>query len=249
MTSDYRLYYNYLAKNVITPFYKARFTKLSELRLGTVLKRKNPYLFKAKNIATAEEFVRSVLDAYLSSQEETLFGDLLERFAIFVSHHLHGGFKSNLRSVDLEFERDGVYYIVGIKSSTAWGNSDQVHRMKDNFKVARRTLKTQGVTEEIVAVNGCIYGKDNRPMKRDPDPDKIYYKYAGQQFWEFISGDDQLYREIIKPIDKEAKRKDERFKRAYVAKINEMTAEFVDDFITQHQIDWVKLVDFVSKKN
>jgi hypothetical protein len=199
--SPYHLYYDYLAEHVISPFYNTRLEKLRELKLAGVLKRKNPYLFKAKNIELAGELVKSVVDAFLSSQEEGIFGNLMEGFAIYVSHTLHGGFKSTLKSVDLEFERDGVYYIVGIKSGTSWGNKDQVDRMRDNFKAARAVLRGRGVAGEIVAVNGCIYGKDRRPLKTHPDPERHYYKYAGQEFWHFISGDDLLYREIIAPID------------------------------------------------
>lgn len=59
-----------------------------------------------------------------------------------------------------------------------------------------------------------------------------------------------MYQEIIKPIDEEAKIKDEAFKTAYNAKVNEMTLEFLKDFIApDNQIDWIKLVDFVSKRN
>src|SRR5437588_10253925 len=124
--SPYQNYYDYLAKHVITPFYNVRLEGLQRLKLASVLKRKNPYLLKAKNIELAVDLVRSIVDAFLSSQEETIFGNLLEGFAIYVSHILYGGFKSELKSVDLEFERDGVYYVVGIKSGTNWGNSDQV---------------------------------------------------------------------------------------------------------------------------
>ncbi|HYY41295.1 MAG TPA: PmeII family type II restriction endonuclease, partial [Pyrinomonadaceae bacterium] len=70
-----------------------------------------------------------------------------------------------------------------------------------------------------------------------------------QDFWEFISADPELYREIIVPIDKEAKQKDENFKQAYSAKVNEMTEDFMRNFMTAHQIDWVKLVDFVSRRS
>jgi site-specific DNA-methyltransferase (cytosine-N4-specific) len=84
---------------------------------------------------------------------------------VYVSHTLDGGFKSELKSIDLEFEREGVYHMVGIKSGTNWGNSDQVNRMRDNFKAARHILRGRGVTREIVAVNGCIYGKDRSPFK------------------------------------------------------------------------------------
>ncbi|PYS80784.1 MAG: cytosolic protein [Acidobacteria bacterium] len=250
MSSSYQHYYNYLAEHVITPFYNVRLEGLQSLRLSSILKRKNPYLFKAKNIELAGDLIKSVVDAFLSSQEETIFGNLLEGFAIYVSNVLCGGFKSDLKSVDLEFQRDGVYYIVGIKSGTNWGNSDQVNRMRDNFKAARRILRGRGVTGKIVAVNGCIYGRDRNPLKTHVDRDKHYYKHAGQTFWHFISGDDNLYREIISPIDKEARLKDETFKRAYAAKVNEMTQDFTANFMTpENQIDWIKLIDYVSKRD
>ena len=247
--SAYQPYYAYLAEHVITPFYENRLNNLRQLNLHGVLKRKNPYLFKAKNIEVAGDLVKSIVDAFLSSQEETIFGNLLEGFAIYVSKSLYDGFKSELKSVDLEFVRDGVYHIVGIKSGVNWGNSDQVNKMRDNFKVAREILRERGITSEIAAVNGCIYGKDNVPFKKHKDTEKQYYKYAGQEFWYFISGDEQLYQEIIKPIDKEARQKDEAFKKAYAAKVNEMTIDFTKDFMTRDsQIDWLKLIDYVSKR-
>jgi site-specific DNA-methyltransferase (cytosine-N4-specific) len=246
--SRYEPYYDYLAENVVTKFYEIRFKKLQALSLKAVLKRKNPYLYKAKNIAIASDLVKGTIDAFLSSQEETLFGGLLEKFAIFVSERLDKGFKSLLPSVDLEFERDDKYYIVGIKSGTNWGNADQIARMRSNFKVNRATLKAKGIIKEIVAVNGCIYGKDSMPLKNSHDREEIYYKYAGQDFWQFISGDDEFYKEIIKPIDKEAQKKDEDFKKEYAAKVNEMTLEFTKDFTTNNQIDWEKLLDYTSKR-
>jgi Type II restriction endonuclease EcoO109I len=246
--SPYKGYYDYLAEHVITPFYNNRLNNLKSLHLTSVLKRKNPYLFKAKNIELAGDLVKSIVDAFLSSQEETIFGNLLEGFAIHVSKVLYGGFKSELKSVDLEFEREGTYYIVGIKSGTNWGNSDQINKMRDNFKAAKKLLRERGVSSEIVAVNGCIYGKDRVPFKKHKDKGKQYYKYAGQEFWQFISRDGNLYREIIAPIDKEARQKDETFKKAYAAKLNEMTQDFIINFTTNNQIDWIQLIDYVSKR-
>lgn len=109
--------------------------------------------------------MKSIVDAFLSSQEETIFGNLLEGFAIHVYKILYGGIKSELKSVDLEFKCKGVYHIVSIKSGTRWGNSDQVNKMRDNFKIARAALKERGVRKEIVAVNGCICGRDRVPLQ------------------------------------------------------------------------------------
>lgn len=244
----YQNYYDYLSEEVVTPFYNNRLNSLNKLRLKDVLKRKNPYLFKAKNIELAGDLVKSIVDAFLSSQEETMFGNLLEGFAIHISQTLDNGFKSNFKSVDLEFERDGIYYIVGIKSGTSWANSDQITAMRNNFKIAKQNLRQNGITSEIIAVNGCMYGRETVHLKTNIDIDKIYYKYAGQDFWYFISNDDNLYQEIIVPIDEKAKERDEKFKSAYAAKVNEMTQDFILNFMKNNQIDWVKLIDYVSKR-
>lgn len=249
MKLSYRKCHLYLSEHVMTPFYLKRLESLEKMRLDDVLKRKNPYLFKAKNVELAGDLAKGVVDAFLSSQEETLFGNLLEGFAIYVVEKQYGGFKSKRKSLDLEFVRDGHYYIVGIKSGIHWGNSDQINTMKSNFKRAREELRDEGITQEIVAVNGCIYGKDAKPLKTDSDSDKTYYKYAGQEFWEFISGDDKLYRQIIVPIDEAAKAKDEAFQAAYNAKVHELTLDFSLNFITKGQIDWLKLVDYVSGRD
>ncbi|MHB8660672.1 MAG: PmeII family type II restriction endonuclease [Minisyncoccota bacterium] len=248
----YEEIYSYIAEKVMKPFYEIRLERLNDLNLNTILKRKNPYLFKAKNIETSGEFIKYILDAYLSSQEETMFGNLLEQLAIFICEKTFNGRKATqgiLKSVDLEFERDNKYYIVGIKSGIYWGNKDQIDRMKSNFKIAKKLLKKNGIEKEIVAVNGCIYGKDNKPFKEDSDKEQSYYKICGQEFWELISGDNTLYKQIILPLDKEAKKRSDHFKEAYATKSNEMTKDFSDNFLTKKgAIDWEKIVDFVSKK-
>lgn len=254
MPLDYALLTTYISEHVVAKFYENRITKLQALRLQRdILRRKNPYLFKAKNITTSEMFVRSALDAFLSSQEETMFGDLLEGLAIHICKQVYGGWKAQTRdmpSIDLEFVKNEVYYIVGIKSGPNWGNNDQINGMKRNFKIARNKLREHGVTSPIIAVNGCIYGKDSTPYKEDRvDPELNYYKYCGQEFWEFISGDPDLYMTIIHPLDIEAKKRGPEFAQIYDAKVNQMTLEFGQEFLANGQIDWEKLIQFVSKKN
>jgi site-specific DNA-methyltransferase (cytosine-N4-specific) len=255
MTKDpknvYEDYYKFLAEKVVTPFYHERLMYLRcNMSLKYILSRKNPYLLKAKNISSPDELVRSVVDSFMFSQEETMFGNKLEGFAVYVSGQLYGGFKSELPSVDLEFERDDKYYIVGIKSGINWANSDQINRMKDNFKAAREYLRKEGIEKEVIAVNGCIYGKDANPFKENKtDEEKSYYKFAGQDFWEFVSGDADLYREIIKPIEEEAQERDAEFKQTFDGKINNMVKEFSNIFLdSAGLIDWVKIVEYISKR-
>ena len=48
------------------------------MKLRKVLGKKNPYLFRAKYILTAQDIIKSLTDAFISSQQETIFGDWLE---------------------------------------------------------------------------------------------------------------------------------------------------------------------------
>src|SRR5690554_3135575 len=101
-------------------FHEKRIQNLNRLKLSQVIKRKNPYLFKAKYILTAEEIVRGIVDAHLSSSEEGLFGDWLEGLAIHINEKVYGGKKSGIPGIDLEFDKDGRRYIVNIKSGPNW---------------------------------------------------------------------------------------------------------------------------------
>ena len=237
---DYATLAGFIKDNVVDPFYANRFARLKNVKLNEMLKRKNPYLFKAKNIQTAEQLVRQVLDAYLSSGEETAFGTYLEQLSIHVNGLVYGGHKSSGNGIDLEFDKEGIHYLVAIKSGPNWGNSDQIARMRTNFSTAKRILGTNSSAQNVVSVNGCCYGKDNNPDKGD------YLKLCGQRYWEFISGDDHLFLEMIDPLDQIAQERDEQFDEEYARKVNEMTASMLSDFCADGLIDWEKLVTYNS---
>lgn len=198
-------------------------------------------MFKAKYYVTANDVVKSLADAFLSSAEETIFGDWMEGLAIFVNHEVYGGWKSSAKGIDLEFDKDHVRYIVSIKSGPNWGNSSQVKKLKEDFKSAKKTLRTSKSNLTIEAINGCCYGKDSQPDKGD------YMKYCGQDFWHFISGEKSLYVDIIEPLATKAKQRNEEFQKRYAKMINRFTKEFIDVFCNEDgEIDWNKLVKYNS---
>lgn len=232
----------YVEQNIET-FHTKRLEKLEKLNFKEVLKRKNPYLFKAKNILTAQDLVKNLLDAYLQSQEETLFGDFLEGVAIFVCQKVFGGVKSRvLEGIDLEFPKNGNYYIIEIKSGPSWGNSSQIKKMKDNFKNAKKTLLKHDPKLNVLAVNGCCYGIDNQPNKDG------YQKLCGQEFWQLISDSSTLYTDIIEPLGHQAQQKNEEFSKAYAKVINQFTLAFSQEFCDDGEINWQKIIEFNSKK-
>ena len=230
----------FVEQNIGT-FHQKRIQSLDTLKLSQVLKRKNPYLFKAKYVLTAEQIIRGIVDAHISSNEETIFGDWLEGLAIFINGKVYKGKKSGIKGIDLEFDHGQVRYIITIKSGPNWGNSSQITKMISDFKTAKKTLRTSNSKLNIIAVNGCCYGKDNKSDKGE------YYKYCGQMFWEFISGNSTLFTEIIEPLGHKSKEKNYDFMKSYSQMINKFTKEFANEYCdNQGNIDWKKLVEFNS---
>lgn len=230
-------------ENNIGDFHRRRAESLANLSLTRILKRKNPYLFKAKNITTPPDLVKGLIDAHLSSQEEAIFGEFLEKLAIHVNSCVYDGKKSSTEGIDLEFSKDGIEYIVSIKSGPNWGNSGQIKRMKDDFKKAIKIKRTGNPKVNVRAINGCCYGIDNHPEKGD------YQKLCGQRFWEFISGNNDLYIQIIEPLGFRAKEKNDEFLKEYSRIYTLFVAEFINEFCPDGMIDWPKLVKLNSGSN
>lgn len=229
----------YIEEN-IGSFHEAREKGLRELKLSRILLKKNPYLFKAKNILIAQNLVQNLVSAYLSSQEETMFGTFLERLAIFVCEKVYAGKKSSAEGIDLEFKKDGVLYVVAVKSGTNWGNASQIAKMKENFRKAKQRQRTNAKRMTIEAINGCCYGRIAKIDKGE------YQKIAGQHFWEFISGNNNLYTDIIEPLGHRAKERNKDFDIAYSRILNIFTEQFIKEFCVDGIIDWNKLVEFNS---
>jgi hypothetical protein len=231
---------NYVENNIGT-FHQKRIQSLDSLKLSQVLRRKNPYLFKAKYVLTAEQIIRGLVDAHISSNEETIFGDWLEGLAIFINQQVYDGKKSSANGIDLEFDKDSVRYLVNIKSGPNWGNSSQIKKMISDFKTAKKVLRTSNSKLNITAINGCCYGRDNNPDKGH------YYKYCGQNFWDFVSGKNDLYTKIIEPLGHKAREKNDDFMKSYSQMINKFTKEFANEFCDDNgAINWEKLVKFNS---
>lgn len=238
---DHGILTNFINEH-ISEFHENRLRALDTLKLEKVLKRKNPYLFKAKNIQTSGEYVKTIVDAFLSSQEETIFGEFLEKLAIYVCHMTMGGYKSGIEGIDLEIDRDNKRYIITIKSGPNWGNSSQITKMKEHFTKAKKILRTQNTGMSIVSINGCCYGIDNKPDKGD------YFKLCGQRFWKFITDDDNFYLDIVEPLGYQAKQKNDDFYKSYAKVLNQFTKDFSIEYCkADGEIDWEKIVKLNSE--
>ncbi len=216
-------------------------TKLfKELTLDELLNL-NPYFLTTKNITIVGQLIEGLLEAFLSSSEEKLFGDFLEGLAIFIAGKTCGGHKSAATGVDLEFINNGIHYVVSIKSGPNWGNSSQQDKLQQDLQKAVATVKQARFGTNVQAVLGICYGKTRTSYLRG------YLKVVGQNFWYLISQNKDLYTDIIEPIGYRAKQHDDTFHQKKGRVVNKFTKEFIDKFCDDASyIDWEKLVEWNS---
>lgn len=230
----------YVNQNIVH-FHRRRLASLEELSLNRLLK-KNPYLFKAKHLITAGELIESLLEAFLSSSEEKLFGDFLEGLALFIAGETCDGHKSAAQGVDLEFINRGTHHLVSIKSGPNWGNSSQHRKLAQDLRDAVIRVQQARTGLKIQPVLGICYGKTRTTYTRAG-----YMKIVGQNFWYLISEDHNLYIDIIEPIGYRAKDHNEAFYAERGKVVNRLVKEFIERFCDPSgAIDWAELVAFNS---
>lgn len=216
--------------------------RLETTDLKEIIKRKNPYLFRFKRHRSLAELAKALADATLSASEETYFGRFLEATAIHVCATAYDGQKSSAEGIDLEFTREGKRYIVAIKSGPNWGNSDQKKKMRDNFRAAKQRIRQGAARQEVVSVNGCCYGKTpKKPDKGD------YYLLCGQDFWELISGDAEIYRTVFDLIGQTADAINGSFEEQYEQTVARLTEDLQQAFTDeQSALDWNRILAYNS---
>ncbi len=222
-------------------FYGSLIDKIDSLDIKKVMKRKNPYLYRAKAMESASEIVESVLSAFVTSSEETIFGNcFFEPIAIAVS----GGHKALAEGIDLMIQDDAnnVIYAVAVKSGPSVFNADSKKRQEQNFMAAAKLA--QQVKARYEAYIGYSYGKKKESGRGTP---KMYKELAGKQFWYELSGDEEFYIKIISFMGTLPEKYVASYKESYNKAANRLIREFSNTFCKEDgAIDWEKLVEFNS---
>ncbi len=222
-------------------FYKSLIEKIDGLDIVKIMRRKNPYLYRAKAMENASEIVESVLNAFVSSSEETIFGNcFFEPIAIAVSN----GNKALAEGIDLMIQNDDIntIYAIAVKSGPSVFNSDSKKRQEQNFMAASKLAKQ--AKARYVAYIGYCYGKKKESGHGKP---KMYQELAGKQFWAELTGDDNFYIKIINFMDTLPEKYIASYKESYNKAFNRLVREFSNDFCkADGSIDWNKLVEFNS---
>lgn len=207
----------------------------------TLLSRKNPFLFRIRGAKKADGFVRNMLEASLSSSEETKFGDIFEKCAQIVAKYGKNGQKSGIEGIDVEYSEGTTKRIlIQVKSGKNWGNSSQRKRLKQNFKTATKVLKQGGSIKDVRCIEGISYGK--RESKQLGSHERI----VGVDFWEEISGWDGLYFALMDIVGTHASNGLQDAKNEAVEKVVRF-AENKNLLDEKDEVNWEKLILFLSE--
>ncbi len=220
-------------------FYTNLIKKIDKLNIKQVMRRKNPYLFRAKAMNGASQIVEAILAAFVSSSEETIFGNVFfEPIATAAAH----GQKALAEGVDIMVERDSTIYAIAVKSGTSVFNADSRKKQEQNFMAAGKLA--QQARKRFVPIVGYGYGKKKPSNKGMP---KFYLELAGKDFWTELTGDEEFYIKLIRYMDKLPEKYVEEFNTSYQKAANRLVREFTQEFcFADGSIDWEKLVAFNS---
>lgn len=221
-------------------FYERRLLGLEKLSLQKILSKKNPYLYRALGVEKASEIVEQIMVAYLTSSDETIFGNC---FFEPIARIAAGGKVADGEGVDFVVESKNRILAVAVKSGPNWGNADQHKRQSTNFDAVRKRLYK--MAKQFDPLCGQAYGKQSS----EPTDRARYRRRSGQAFWEEITDDPDFYLKLIRLMKDVPAKNRPKYRPLWDQAVNRFTAEFIRDFCdAKGKIDWERLVAFASAK-
>ncbi len=231
---------------LLATLYKKRFAALEKLSLDKLL-GKNPYLYRALGISDPSEFVSQLMIAFVSSSDETIFGnDFFEPLAIFAARNGRGeGGEQRAVSVgagagqDIAIETATSYLAIAVKSGTNIFNSQSAKGQDSEFVALQARLKK--LNKMFRPIVGHGYGRKSARVVSNVE------KLAGQAFWQLLSGEVDFYLRISRAMEKFALDHGDGYKKEFEVKRNQLLRDFMITYVQQDGVIlWDKVVAFNS---
>jgi len=233
---------------LLNVFYARRQSKLAGLKLIPILKRKNPYLYRATGVATGSEIIRQVMAAFISSSDETIFGneffEPLAKWAATEAAKKRANTSVTVggaAGVDIAVEDAVCYIALAVKSGTNVFNTQSRSQQESEFQALRSRLSK--IKKQFRSVVGYGYGRKAKRVSAN----RNYEEVAGQEFWELVTGEPDFYLRIMKFMEEKPKQHALRFKEELARTENRLVREFLFHFSNPDgSINWEKLTAFNS---
>jgi hypothetical protein len=230
--------------DLLDTFFQKRQDGLGKLKLEKKLKDKNPYLFRAIGVADANEIVTALLDAHISSSDETIFGNVFfEPLAKWVATKAYRNHPdttvqvSSAHGCDIEISHNDKHEAIAVKSGPKIFNSQSRKKQVDEFKTIQRVIAKEG--KKFFPLVGYCYGSKSQ---RDTGKAADFNELAGQRFWMHLTGEAEFYLRIMSLMKTKPQEYRQAFNDEYNKAKNKFAKEFLDKFSKPDgAIDWEKL--------
>ena len=229
---------------LLDAFFQKRIDKLNQLQLREKLKDKSPYLMRAIGVADASEIIEEILDAHISSSDETLFGNIFfEPLAQWVAEEAYKGHAAvvtgTTKGIDISLQHKAYVESIAVKSGVNSFNAQSKERQKQDLKEYRDRVRKLGIA--IFTVIGYCYGtkKQRIPNGSVAEVEEL----AGHAFWAHLTNDADFYLKIINLMKTIPALHRQTYLNAYNQAKNKFVREFSKDYtLASGDIDWDKLV-------
>jgi Type II restriction endonuclease EcoO109I len=226
--------------------YGKRFAALGKLTLARLL-NKNPYLYRALGIADSSEFIMQLMIAFVSSSDETIFGnDFLEPLAIFAARNANQHADSE-RSVtvgagagqDIAIETATSYLAISVKSGKNIFNAQSTKGQDSEFTALTSRLKK--INKALRPIIGYGYGRKRQLKASNVE------KIAGQAFWQLLTGEPGFYLRLSAAMASYSGEHGAAYKTAFEQRHQQFLREFMMRYVdTTGSILWEDVVAFNS---
>ena len=216
---------------------KSRLNKIKTVTLRKLL-GKNPYLYASRNISTPDKLINSLLTDFLTSSEETMFGeDFFESLGLEIS----GGVVSTGQGTDFSIEQDSEIHVYSFKSGPNIQNASAAQKQGEEFTETSQRLYKTKKRFDPVRIHG--YGKTSSlANKKTP-----YRKIAGQAAWQELTGCSDFHIMINEVISQESVHYAASYQEEYEKKLADLTNQFNLNFPSKNgKIDWSSVTEFNS---
>ncbi len=232
---------------LLSILYAKRFATLEKLKL-TKLLSKNPYLYRALGIGDGLELLRQMLVAFVSSSDETIFGneffEPLARWAASESTGHSGGIRvvtvGDAAGIDIAITDSTTYAAISVKSGKNIFNSQSSKGQSSEFDALQARLKKLG--KQFLPYIGYGYGRKAQPKKA-----QVVDRVAGEKFWYLLTNEPEFYLRIAAAIGAHSSDHGVTYRRAFDKKCNSLVKEFSTNFVNDEgSIEWNRVVAFNS---
>jgi Type II restriction endonuclease EcoO109I len=197
---------------LLAVLYAKRIAKVGDLKLGRLID-KNPYLYRAIGIDDPSQLIEQLLAAFISSSDETIFGNEFFEPLAFWCAKASQQEGVNARSVtvgagagqDIAIETATAYFAISVKSGKNIFNAQSAKGQNSEFDALEARLKK--LNKQFHRVIGYGYGR--KQVQKASTVEKL----AGQSFWQMLTGEADFYLRISMQLVRFRRRMEPSIKR------------------------------------